>query len=331
MAQASRIVDQASDRGLHTSSSVGIVIVNYNCQADTLRCVESVRSQHYPNYFIVLVDSRSPDGSGERLRNLLEPTGVRFVQSAENSGFAHACNLGMCIARTMGAELLWLLNPDTSVEPDALSNLVTQAQRFPDVAAFGSKILYGDTQPTVPSGAEAKRVWGVGGVVDLQHRTVAMIGSGEQDRSQWGDTFECDYIPGCSLMLRKDVLSQVGYMPEEYFMYFEETEWCMQMKRCGLTLMCVPSSVVYHHFDDAKLQRAFGVYYYNRNALLFWYRRMSRRNKYLLVLKTLFQTFPRALRALYLAPDSELQAVYRAHVVSNLDFLRGKFGRRPGY
>ncbi|HQH26499.1 MAG TPA: glycosyltransferase family 2 protein [Oligoflexia bacterium] len=325
MSGDARIDSDKAEASAAAMPMVGIVVVSYNSCADILRCLASLEQLDYPNYFVVIVDNCSPDSSGRKLLNISLNDRVAIVCSPENSGFAAATNVGLHFARARGADCLWLLNPDTTVDAQALSALVNAAADNAEGSAFGSKILYGSE-----AGEEVK-IWSAGARIDFVNRHIEMCGSGETDRGQYDAPYECDYLPGCSLFIRAAVLDEVGYLPERYFMYFEETDWCVRMRQKSLRLRYVPQSLVWHHFDDRKMQEAFGVYYYNRNERFFWFRYGTITQRFALVTKTLFRDLPRALRALWYAPDAQLRAVFRAHTASAFDFLCGRSGRRVSW
>ncbi len=309
---------RAADPGLEPR--IGIVLVNYNCLTDTIRCLDSLSRLDYRNYFVVLVDNASPDGSGEQLKDFASNT-IRIICNPENKGFAAGNNVGIHQARSMGARYIWLLNPDTEVAPDALRALVEELHTNPVVAATGSKILYGEGTPE-----KAGRIWGAGGTVDPQQQQIEMRGNDALDEGQFDVVEDCGYLPGCSILVRTSVIKEIGLLPEEYFMYFEETDWCQRMRKASYRLHYVPSSVVYHHFSDPKMQTAFTVYYYNRNNRLFWWRYSN--SKLRVIRKTLLKELPSALRALFAAESAEHRQLFIAHTKSCLDFLLGRFGKR---
>ena len=133
-----------------------------------------------------------------------------------------------------------------------------------------------------------------------------------------------------TLLFRSELVEELGYIPEDYFMYFEETDWCTRIKRKGYALRYVPQSLVWHHFEHKKVNEAFGVYYYNRNQRMFWFRYGTLRSKIRIAAQTLFKKLPEAKRALRAAPDSAHREIFGAHVSSCTDFLLGRFGKRQG-
>ena len=323
-------VSVSSDSAEAESSAlplVGIIVVHYQKLEDTLRCLESLKELEYSNAFVIVVDSASPNGSGYVLCDRFNGNGIEVIVTPDNQGFAASNNVGIKRARTLGAEYVWLLNADTSVEKAALNELVMSAERYPNAGAWGSKILYGETENSADSSPE-KRIWSAGGILDFQKQSVQMRGSDELDRGQWDKESSCDYLPGCSMLISCSALNSFGYMPEEYFMYFEETAWCTRMRKLGFDLRYVPQSVVYHHFDDQKTQSPFNIYYYNRNQLIFWFRSGTLQQKLALFFRTLVFRLPRVVADFFRAENQFQRNIFRAHLLSTLDFLGLRRGKR---
>jgi GT2 family glycosyltransferase len=128
-----------------------------------------------------------------------------------------------------------------------------------------------------------------------------------------------------------DANERTGYMPEDNFMYIEETEWCARMKEAGLSLKYLPSSVIWHRFNDGKMQGPRTVYYYNRNGLRFWYKRSAWPERGRMIWNLLAKKLPELRRAEKEAPDENLRSVFAAHRAACRDFLFGKMGRGSGY
>lgn len=302
--------------------SVIAVIVNYNSFVDCTRCCESLLALAYPGLRVVVLDNGSPDGSGVALKAWLEPRGIDCILIPENGGFAAANNIGLHYSLSLDPDFVWLLNADTTVESQSLDALLSAAEQFPEVGAFGSKVLYGGRSE------QNDVIWGAGAQIDFKKQSVSMCGADERDTGQYETSVECGYLPGCAVFARAAVVAHAGYLPEEYFMYFEETEWCTRIRRLGYSLRYVPKSIVRHHFAPNKMQDAFGVYYYNRNSRLFWYRHGTLTQRVSLIVDTCCRAFPRALYAFYKAPDAQLRRVFLAHVASCVDFLSGRYGKR---
>jgi len=125
---------------------VFIIVLNWNGKDDTLECLGSLQQLDYPNFETVVVDNGSTDGSEDVIRSAFPS--VNFIQTGRNLGYAGGNNVGIKHALSHGADYVWLLNNDTTVDPNALTALVETAQADPKIAVVGSKIFYYD-QPDV--------------------------------------------------------------------------------------------------------------------------------------------------------------------------------------
>jgi GT2 family glycosyltransferase len=236
---------------------VFIIILNWNGWKDTAECIESCRQLAYPNFHILVVDNGSTDGSEAILRDRFP--GIEIIQTGSNLGFAGGNNVGIKYALKAGADFVWLLNNDTTVDPSALTELVRVAESDGEIGMVGSKALR-YSQPEILHFA--------GGRLDLKTGLTRHIGDGEKDRGQYDDATDTEYISGCSLLAKREVIEKIGLMPEGYFLYFEETDWCMRARVAGFSLRMAMKSKIFHkvsasvqNFSPRKL------YYLTRNRL----------------------------------------------------------------
>lgn len=211
----------------HPSSQlVYVIVLNWNGWKDTIECLSSLRHSDYPNYEIVVVDNNSEDDSVVRIREA-HPQ-VPIIQAEDNLGFAGGNNLGIRYALSKGAEFVWLLNNDTKVMKNTLSSMVELAMRNPDVGVVGSAIYEMDP----PNKLQA---WG-GGRVDM------FLGRARKCRKGSNP----DYITGASMLIRRQLLEEVGLLDERFFMYWEDTDFCFRARKRGWKIAVEPSSVVFH-------------------------------------------------------------------------------------
>lgn len=321
---------------------VAIVIVNYNSTGDLRRCLSSVNKLLYQNRLIIVVDNCSPDGSAPGIRSRGDVD--LLLLETENHGFAGGCNIGVRQAIARGARYVWFLNPDVTVESAALSALLDAARARQRGAGFGSKVLFGDRRSSDnlidekahkvsedrSQGSESARqrqIWSAGGVIDRETQNSYMRGCREFDDGRWDSADRCSYLPGCSLLIPTSAFEAVGGFCPDYFMYFEETDWCARAAALGFECRYVPDSIVTHHFDDCKLQNACTVYYYNRNRREFWRRQLTGWKRLKLLLTALFKELPSALKAYFECRDAGQKAIFLALVRSCIDFLLGRMGR----
>ena len=212
--------------------STDIIIVHYQNLEDTKRCIESLSNLVEADFNIIIVDSASPNKTGEKLKT----ESIKLILLEENKGFAYACNKGI---EQSNADYIWLLNPDTTVEPMALIELIKASMENNDVLAFGSKVLYGHSED---------KIWSAGGRVNLENQEVSMIGNMEDANTSYLENHFCDYLPGCSIFAKAKVFKKYK-LPEHYFMYFEETDWCYSLSKSPCLLYTSPSP------RDATLSR----------------------------------------------------------------------------
>jgi GT2 family glycosyltransferase len=208
---------------------VAVVILNWNGADDTIRCVESVQALPHDDVAVLVVDNGSTDDSVQRIRRELD--GVELVQTGANLGFAGGCNAGIRRALQDEAAYVWLLNNDTIVEPGALSALVHTAEADPGVGAVGSVLRYMHDPGRV-------QTWGGG----WHHRWIGAGVNWTRPVPGW-----CvRYLVGASLLVRSAAFRHVGLLDDGYFMYREDTDFSVRLRRAGWRLGVARDAVVYH-------------------------------------------------------------------------------------
>ena len=215
--------------------SAHVVLLNWNDTANTLECLESLRALTFRDHHVVVIDnaSRTPCtvAVAERFPE------VEVIESTENLGFAGGCNLGIRLALARGADYVWLLNNDTVVHPSALTELVKVAEADAAIGIVGSKILfYGP----------GKVIDHAGGYILPRRCAAGHIGIGEEDIGQYDEIRPVDFITGCSLMVTRETVEDVGLLDDKLFAYWEDVDWCTRARRGGWEVMYVPGSVIRH-------------------------------------------------------------------------------------
>jgi GT2 family glycosyltransferase len=295
-----------------TSPLVYIVVLNWNGWQDTLGCIESCLQLTYPRYRILIVDNGSTDAS---VGNLLERfPDIAVLQTGKNLGFAGGNNIGIRHAFEQGADYVWLLNNDTIVDPSALTELVSVGEASDAAGIVGSKIFF-FSQPDV--------IWFAGGLI--RHLSGASIHRGhlEKDEGRYDDIAEVDYITGCSLLIKREVVDKIGLMDDRFFLLFEEADWNLRAKKQGYKILYVPFSKVWH-----KVSASIGAespnyhYYLARNSLLFT---LKHKRAYVPLV-----TMSRLMDIAYFLFHKRF-TVARAALGGILDFHRFRFGKRGAH
>jgi len=222
-------------------TELSIIIVSYNARADLERCLASLHdpAPQVPHEIIV-VDNASSDGSADAARRR---TTVRVLDSAENRGFAAACNVGIRASR--GRNLL-LLNSDTIVPPGAIDALLKALEQHPEAAVVGPRLIDADGRPELSFGRmisplaefRQKRL-----VVGHQRRRPRASRRVEEltQRVQWPD-----WVSGACLLVRRDDAEAVGLLDERYFMYAEDVDFCAAIRARGRRILFTPSVEIVH-------------------------------------------------------------------------------------
>jgi GT2 family glycosyltransferase len=245
---------------------VAIVILNWNGWRDTLECLASLRTLAYPNYHVFVVDNASSDDSEAKIGAAFPD--VTMIQSGANRGFAGGNNVGIRSALASGAEYVWLLNNDTLVRPEALSALVRRAESDPRIGFVGSKILYAD-QPD--------RIWFAGGTLSERNGVTNHVGMNQRDDGNVPIAGETGYAVGTSLLARRQVIEEIGLVPEQYFLYMEEVDWEYTGRQRGWKIWYEPASVVLHKVSASiGHQTPFQVFYLERARAIFVMRHLPK-------------------------------------------------------
>jgi GT2 family glycosyltransferase len=189
----------------------------------------------YPNYKIIVVDNASGDGSVQALRSEF-PT-IDIIENQKNLRFAGGNNIGLRYALEKNAEYVLLLNNDTIVEKNFLFELVHCAENDERVGIAGAKIYYY---------TERNKIWYAGGKIEWNIGWISHRGIRETDFNQYDQEEETDYVTGCCMLLKRNLIEKIGVLDEAYFIYGEDADWCMRAKNNGYKLMYVPTAKLYH-------------------------------------------------------------------------------------
>ncbi|SRR6266496_936802 len=229
-------------------SMLSIIIVSWNTASLLENCLASILANPPTSPFeIWVVDNASTDDSPRMVRESFPQ--VHLIENRENVGFARANN--QAIQRCMGKHLL-LLNPDTLVASGALHALVNFLDQHPEAGAVGARILNPDGSLQItshPRPTLSRELW------RLFHMD-ALFPYAEYAPTKWRtkQPQEVDVLIGACLLLRKEVLDQVGFLDEDYFMYSEEVDLCYRIQRAGWCLFWVPQAEVVHFGGQSTKQ-----------------------------------------------------------------------------
>jgi len=246
----------------NTLPLVSIITINYNHLELTQALLKSLESISYPNTEIIVVDNNSDVNPKSIL--LKEYPYIKVIVSDTNLGFAGGNNLG--IKEAKGKYLLFI-NNDTEVEPNFLEPLADKLESNPKIGMVSPKIIYYGTDLIQYAGAtNINKYTGRG----------RKIGHAEKDIGQYNKDRRTALAHGAAMMIPAHVIDIAGMMPELYFLYYEEHDWCEIIKRAGFEIHYVANSTIYHKESmSIGINSPFKTYYMTRNRILFMRRNTS--------------------------------------------------------
>lgn len=241
------------------SPKVSIVILNFNSFKDTKECLLSLQKLEYSNYEIIVVDNSSTDGSYEKLKK--EFNTYNIIKSNENLGYANGNNIGIKYALENKADYICVLNNDVIVEDDFLDKIIKVMEDDKDIGLAGPCICkYHDKNIIQAMGANINLY---NGLTQGKYKNYKYSDIPQKD-------IQVDYLGGACFVCRREVFEKIGFIPENYFLFFEETEFCYKASKRGYKLLCVYESKIYHK-GSSTISKYSGLSYYflNRNRVVF--------------------------------------------------------------
>lgn len=247
--------------------SIYTIILNYNNLSDTCECIDSLNQLDYScdyDYKIVLVDNFSNDGSYEKLQELYSDR-ITIIRTENNLGYAGGNNVGIRYSIKENADYICILNNDTVVTENFYLECVGLLNESDDIA-FVSPVIEEYDIDVVQS---------TGGDIIIQKGLVTLKNNNVKRESLSG-IIQCDYVGGACMLFKASLINIIGEIPENYFLFFEETEWCYKAKKCGLNNYCVTSTMVKHK-GSASIDSIGGLHSYlmERNRIVFIKRNAS--------------------------------------------------------
>jgi len=241
---------------------VALIILNWNGREDVLNCVSTLPRLTYPNYFATVVDNASTDGSVEALRERFPEQRVLVME--KNLGFCGGNNRGIRDALELGAEYVLLVNNDTEMHPELMTELVRVATTDPQIAVVGAKNLRMEN-PT--------EVWGAYGELDYGKEPVRVAGQGQPDGPAYRIVRDADWVIGNGFLMSRAAIEAVGVFDEGFFGYHEDVDWCERARKGGFRIVFNGAAIIYHRgFGAAHPGRPIPfpvLYFLGRNAIFF--------------------------------------------------------------
>jgi len=338
---------------------VSIIILNWNGWKDTIECLEAIYRTDYPNYNVIVVDNGSEDDSINMIRkyvkgeisvksdffefnkdnkpiqmfeyenneydsfinhedefeNISSNKKLILIKNDYDSGFSVGNNIGINFAQEhLNIEYIMLLSNDIIIAEDSLDKLITFASSDQKIGIVGPRVLYYDNP---------ERTAYLGRKVNLYTATTSDI---YDEKESYSSTVEVDYVVGCGLLIKKSVIESIGTLNPNYFLYYEDVDWCTRARKNGYNIYSIPESKIWHKISSEESDSLTRYYYGSRNSFLFLKNNWSMALLLLFpvaILNNLLYSFTLILKGKRKAAITVLKSIY--------DGVKGNYGYKEGY
>lgn len=286
---------------------VSIIILNWNGWEDTIECLESLYQIAYPNYDAIVVDNGSEDESIQKIKeysegkieveskffeyfrdnkpikiieytreeaeagggkekeiaDLLSNRKLIIIKNEKNYGFAEGNNIAMRYAlKALNPDYVLLLNNDTVVDKEFLNQLVKVAESDERIGIVGPKIYYYDDPEIIQTIGVNINFWS-GNTISLGYKKT------DDDIGLNSEIFIVDYVYGACFLIKREVMTAIGLLDPDLFLYGEEIDWSLRAKINGYKSICCLDTQIWHKSQASSSKNLnFSVYYPTRNRIL---------------------------------------------------------------
>lgn len=252
----------------NNTPDISFITICYNGFKDTCELIESLQDKvHSVSYEIIVVDNASREDEAAMIRNLYPS--VIAIRSNENGGFSGGNNIGIRAAK---GKYIFLINNDTYIESDHVVCLVERLESRPEIGGVSPKIRFAFPPQHIQ----------FAGFTPLSSITLRnnMLGFNSPDDGTFDTPHPTPYLHGAAMMIKREVIENVGMMPEIFFLYYEELDWSTSMTRAGYELWYDPRCTVFHKESQSTGQLSkLRTYFLTRNRLFYARRNLKGGNR----------------------------------------------------
>lgn len=302
-----------------------IILLNWNGKKDTLECISSLQKLNYPNFQILIIDNHSSDDSVEVFRKT-HPE-IPLLENKENLGFAGGNNPGIKWALDHHAEWILLLNNDTIVDPELLNEFLEASKEEPKAKILGAKILRYHTPNIIDH---------LGGMWNETKGEFESLFINEEDQP-YLSMKKVDYVCGAALFMQACVPEKIGLLEPNYFLFWEESDYCYRARKEGFEIWTAPKAKVWHKVSSSFVGgKPHMHYFWWRSRLLWIERNLEQEEKDALYKNVIYPEIWKMARHFIVKSlfnfgkkRNEKLKRYKAGLAGVIDYLRNKFGNCP--
>ncbi len=272
---------------------IAIVILNFNGDEDTIECLKSIEKLSYlkQELLVIVVDNGSAKKFSiiRQLADQFSKGEFKIIRNEENLGFSGGNNVGIKYALENGTDYILILNNDTVVQGSLLKELLSVAKSDSNIGVVVPKIYFAKGfeyhKERYKSEELGKVLWYSGGKIDWKNVLGSHRGVDEVDHGQYNDIQETDYATGCCMFVKAEVFKKIGFLNDNYFLYYEDNDFSQRAKKTGFKIIYAPKAIIWHKNagsaggSGSELQD----YYITRNRLLFGFKYAPLRSRIALI------------------------------------------------
>lgn len=257
---------------------VAICILNWNGAQHTLQCIDSIMRADYRNHTIIVADNASADDSVAQIRCAYPD--IQIVCNTQNLGYAAGNRAAVEKAlQDPAIELVWILNNDAQLATaTTLTALVDACNQYPQPAIFGNIILL-DNANCAPGRMRTFNYLDIHNQPILENTCVRV----EDLLNDPAPLIQTLSVSGASMLIPADIIRKHGFIDDSFFLYYEDADYCVRLRRAGVAVVLVKNSVVAHlHGSAAKKRTTISpvIHYYQLRSRIVFHRRHSERRKF---------------------------------------------------
>jgi len=293
---------------------IGIVILNWNNFSDTRETLRALERQTYKNYELVIVDGKSSDNSTKKIKR--EFPQYHYIFLKDDTGYSGGNNAGIKYLLDMNVDFVLSMNNDVIMKSRCLQELVSFAMKNKKVGIVG---------PRMYSYYEKDLFEQSGGYVSIfRSKPMPKWIKESEAPKRLSKPYEVKKLPGALIMLRANVIKEIGLMDERFFLYYGDTDWQKRVSDGGYKQMAVPSAKAYHKVSATTGKGSIKVLYYDSRDFLFY---VLKHHSLLALTYSFFKSYIQKFSRIV---DSELENKLKQLKYLNLaylHFLIGKSGK----
>lgn len=255
---------------------VSFVILNYNGKDNTIECLRSIENTVLPKdtkMEIIVVDNASIDNSLQSIKEQFP--NVAIIANKENTGYSKGNNIGIRYALENGADFIIIMNNDTIVDKNLITEFLKSAEKDKSIGIVVPKIYFAKGfefhKDKYKEEDKGKVLWYAGGIMDWANVLGHHGGVDEVDKGQYNREEKTEFATGCCMLVKRDVFTKIGLFNEKYFLYYEDNDFSQKAKKAGYGIIYSPKAIIWH--KNAASAGGSGSslqdYYITRNRMLF--------------------------------------------------------------